>query len=253
MFIAFLDDTNRVKDGWHARGGFILKECYLIDMENDFIDILIKHGVPIDNPGVNTEIKWSLSTKSWIRNNIKGNKRVELYNELLSLIDKYEAALIIAAFHYKRLERWTINKAKQESYIYLLERIQSFAAFNNETALVICDNEDDKRKTRERIREIFILVSKGSPYIPLKNIYRHIWAVDSEYHAGIQLADLIVGITLCLLVGKVRWALKCWSNLKGRFMYIEEIPKPRRYGMSILPSYYYPKILRKFDPYGATY
>ena len=255
MLVAFLDGTNTPKRGWFALGGIVIEGSKLLDLETGFLRKLRKAGVPIEDPSVNTEVKWSLPNDSWIRENLCDEKREELYKALLKHAFALDSKIIGAIFNWSNMtdrqtgRPYTRDMARDKAYEHVFERIQAVASDRQEVALVICDLEGDTKKTRERVKKTFELVRKGSPYKSLKNIYQHVWPVDSRYHAGIQVADLCMGITGCMVAGARKYAQRYWDVLRGHFLVLGNLDEPQKWGLSILPTPVREHFLSEYNPY----
>lgn len=247
--IAFLDDTKSPEDGWFGLGGLILDGTDLMRLEASFETILKNAGVPVDDESIDTEVKWSPGKNNWIRQNLKGDKRVKLYRTMLNACGELESVLVAAVFNYGIITGWDDSRARDEAFVHVFERIQAYAQHKRAIALIICDLEEDPKKTKERIKHTFELVRAGSKYKGLGNIYKHVWAVDSKYHAGCQIADLVVGITGCMVSGKTQWASRYWDLFRGWFFQIP-LDEPQKYGLSILPTPTRKRFIEEYDPYG---
>src|SRR3990172_465986 len=247
MVISFLDDCKI--DDWLGQCGLIVGQDKLLAMENEFVDILRASGVPVDAPGLDTEVKWSPSKGNWIRENL-GEKRSALYEKLLSLIKKHDMKLVGAVLGYGIIKDWTEEKAREQAFIHTFERIQTCAEILNTPVMIICDSETDPKATKTRIKETFQLVRTGTDYMPLKHIYGHAWFAESQRHAGIQLADLITGITTSMVAGKQKFAAPLWSKLQGSFARHKSLNIPQKWGLSILPTPQREEFVGQYNPYG---
>jgi len=250
VLVAFLDDC-RPASGWIARGGLIVEGDRLLELECAFSSILREAGIPIDDPSLDTEVKWSPRPGNWIRECYEGD-RTALYRRLLGVVSTYKVSLLAAVFNYADMDTWDEDHAYGEGFVYTFERVQFCAEAAKTPAIVICDNETDRKSTQDRVSETFALVKSGSRYVPLNNIYGHAWAVDSRRHAGIQLADLVVGITGCMVAGKQHYAAKLWPLLQGQFAWLKKLRReiPQRWGLSILPKPLLSPFIKEWNPYG---
>lgn len=251
MLVVFLDESH-IKKEYLGRCGVALLDSQLLPLESAFREQLKAAGVPLDHPDVDTEVKWSPRQRNWIRKNLDDETRRTLYRNLLALLDKHNAKLIGAVFHYSRMKGWDVDRAHTESYKYVFERIEFHAQRLCQTALVIVDSEGGSKSTMQRVTETFNLVRSGSKYTQLKSIYKHVWPAKSERHAGIQLADLVVGITTRMVAGEHTYANEYWDLLQGRFMSCEKGDKrqPQQFGLQILPSNERKTFIKNHDPYG---
>jgi hypothetical protein len=73
-------------------GGVQITAEQIGDIENEINELCIKYCFPDGE-----EFKWSPSRDSYMRNNIKGERRVDFYNKLFEISTKYEATAIVVA------------------------------------------------------------------------------------------------------------------------------------------------------------
>ncbi len=252
MLVVFLDESHIRGTGYLGRCGVAVEDGQLLPMETAFREILSRAGVPLNDPGLDVEVKWSPRHGNWIRENLDANQRRQLYRDLLTLLAAHDTRLIGAIFHYANIAAWSadVNRARRESYIHVFERIEFHAQRQSQPALVVADHEDDPISTRQRVTETFELVRSGSEYLQLGSIYKHVWPAESERHAGIQLADLVAGITTCMVANQQNYASQYWDLLRGRFAYYREPDVPQRFGLSILPSNEREVFIGNHHPYG---
>jgi len=81
--ILFIDDTEQYKK-YVGIGGVIFHDDHLNGLSNLFKWKKASHNIPSEE-----EIKWHPSKNSWIANNLKDDKRVSAYFDILSLIKSF--------------------------------------------------------------------------------------------------------------------------------------------------------------------
>lgn len=249
MLITYFDDCNHGERKFFGRLGVAFADEKILQLENEFRSCLAYYKVPIDDDSIDIEVKWSPPRGNWIRENLNADGRIALYRDLLTLIKAAEGLVIGCIFDYGSIKDWDLDEARRQAYIHTFERINFLAAKRGETALVITDNDEDKRTTKERVSETFSLVKKGTPYLELDRIYKHSWPVESERHAGIQLADLLCGVVTHMVAGSEEYAGKYWDLVRGQFMFFGDPNIPQRFGLSILPSPLRDHFVARCDPY----
>lgn len=257
MLVVFLDGTNTPeRTGWFVLGGIIVSDKNLLALEAEFNATLKSAGVPVDQPGLDLEVKWSPRKGNWIRDNLNGEARKQLYRDLLKAAFSLDGKIVAAVLNWGKMthrssgKKFDETRARDLAYELVFERVQAYARQFDEIALVICDREEESRRTRDRVRRTGKLVRKGSPYVRLDRIYKHVWPADSRDHAGLQIADLCVGILGSLAVNKVRFARDLWDCLQRNFAVLKDPKKPEDWGLAILPSPLRKRFLAEWAPYG---
>lgn len=251
MNIAFIDDAETHDRYWFGLGGFVMPGANLLDLEHDFVRALKNVNVPVEDKKVDTEVKWSPGRSNWFRRNLVGDERRKLYTKLLEISIRHGGVFLSSLFYNKGITIWRHGEYRDQAYIYLLERIEQYAATSGEPMIVICDMENDFKKSRERISKCLNLIQNGSEYLDFNYIYRHPWAVDSKHHAGSQIADLIAGITVNIAGNQMDYAGQYKEILRGKFMNLKEVSArtPQRYGVSVIPSQERSDVIRRLHPY----
>lgn len=257
MLVVFLDGTNTPeRAGWFVLGGVVIADEGLLPLEEAFTATLKKAGVPVEQEGLDLEVKWSPRRGNWIRENLSGDDREDLYCDLLKTAFGLGCRIVAAVLNWEGMtdrrtrRKYSGDEARDVAYELVLERVQAHAHQVEETALVICDCEEEPETTRERVRRTIQLVRKGSHYIKLDRIYKHVWPADSRHHAGIQIADLCMGVLGSLAAGKARYAQNYWELLQGNFVVLGTGKTPQDWGLAILPSPLRETFLKGWNPYG---
>lgn len=257
MLVVFLDGTNTPEPtGWFVLGGIVVLDKNLLELESEFKATLRNSGVPVDQPGLDLEVKWSPKKGNWLRDNLDSEARKKLYRDLLTTAFGLGCRAVGAILNWGAMthrssgRRYDEARARDFAYELVLERIQAYARELDEIALVICDCEEEQRRTRDRVRRTGELVRVGSAYVALDRIYKHVWPADSRDHVGIQIADLCVGVLGSLAVGKARYARDYWDRLQRNFVVLEAKQTPQDWGLAILPSPLRRRFLKEWAPYG---
>ncbi|MBN2135845.1 MAG: DUF3800 domain-containing protein [Acidobacteria bacterium] len=229
-----MDESKQNK--WLGFGGILIDSSKLLKFDRTFYSTLRNHNVPVNEGSSDDlkkiEIKWSLNN-GWIKENLRADAKVRLYVDILNLINEFEITLISSEFDLPESRNfgYSEEKCRDESYIYLYERIEKYCELNKQTAFVIVDQETDPKTNLKRIKENYNLIKQGTKYVPLNHIYGHGFPISSYMHPGSQLADLIVGITTAFISNNQdKYAEQHWKYLKGKFMLLD-INTPQRYGL----------------------
>jgi hypothetical protein len=181
---------------------------------------------------------------------VEEGRREELYRDLLGLLDTRGAAIVGALLHHSEMQDYDEERAYEAAYIHTFERVDALAEVKREPVIIVVDSESGKVKANERVRQTLQLVRKGTQYKVLEWIYQHVWAVDSRYHAGIQLADVIAGITVAMASGNSVFAKPLWPALQGRFKRLKGNRTPQQWTLSILPTPDREAFIDLCNPYG---
>jgi len=165
MLIAFFDDSKTKYKDWFGIGGFIINGEKLLDFDKKFKEILKHSGAPINDPSIDTEIKWSLKKGNWIRDNLDPTVRIFLYSKLLSLLNEFDATLLGTLFHTGRISKDNWNKwpddkdvlknVRIEAYTHAFERVQEWSKNQSQSCIVICDATSDKRSDKQLVQDSF--------------------------------------------------------------------------------------------------
>lgn len=212
MNILFIDDTEQVEKRYVAIGGVIFHDERIENLFSMFSSIKSIYGMPSDE-----EIKWSPRRDSWIYRNLVGDKRIAAYSHLLSLVSMFSGRAIIAVT-LRDMTSFNPVEAKWKCIEFITERFQFFLqAQEDKNGIIIADfpgsGEDEKRL----LADYYQLLDEGTDYVKPSNVVMNLLTTESHLNPGLQIADLVVGVTTAMCTPRNDYASNFWhivaSNL----------------------------------------
>lgn len=252
---AFVDSCHR-KDHVIAIGCILVPCDRLPVVEAKIEEKLVDLGFPAaDFTQLNgVELKWNDNKDSlWRGLNLEGygNDKHLAKADLLKIAIDHNCEPLYSAVHYGET-RQSQEEASEQAIKMLLEVIEENMERANSTAFVASDADGSKDDQRDMIKEHFELVRNGTEYRELSKIHRYMWQVDSCHSYGVQLADLVAGITCDATCEISEYGLPAYDTaLKGKFLLNRhlELTHPQRFGVSILPSTLRKELVSKMSFY----
>ncbi len=221
MKILFVDDCYRKDTKFLGHGGFCIDAMSLRSLASDFSELKESYGIPDD-----IELKWSPGKGHYLRTHFEGNRQ-ELYKEAILLLGKHEANVICAVHHLGqcygiKLHRWTIKRAilwaAKQQFKFLVERFEKpHLQENNDVGMIIADHYGDKKGETAIIEETNLAVIFGTRFQKIQRICMLPLMARSKDCPFLQLADLIIGITVCSLANS-EYATNLFHDLALLFL-----------------------------------
>jgi hypothetical protein len=214
MQIFFADDSaqtsaRRGMGKLVAFGGVLVPSDRLKSLGNGIDQICLAHGIP---PG--EEIKWSPRKGSWIYQNLQGDQRLTCYSAILQTAVEHGCKAIVAACDYELRNlkpEWGFERCVQ----YALERVSTHLAASTEEALIVADRPSGGHKEADQFLAAFTEHLASTHNHMLEQTFSmNLLTAPSNMLRGLQLADLVVAITTCMLAGQSKWAAQYFDPVK---------------------------------------
>jgi hypothetical protein len=226
MRFLFIDDS-RQKDQVNENkeyvgyGGFCIDAIKVKSFNTDFYAIRKKYHIPR-----NIELKWSPDKDHFLNKKFKGS-RENLFKEILLLLSKYDANILCAVHdinecHGVKLHNWKINQAilwaTKEQFKYLVERLEKpYLEENDDIGLIITDHYSNRKEESNLIEQSKFYINHGTEFQKFDKICLAPLTTSSKDSPPIQLADLIIGITVGSLANST-YALKFFNDISLLFL-----------------------------------
>lgn len=226
MKFLFIDDS-RQKDRKNENkeylgyGGFCIDAIKVKSLSTDFYAIREKYNIP-----GNIELKWSPDKDHFLNKEFKEG-RGNLFKEILLLLSKHDANILCAVHdinecHGIKLYDWEINQAilwaTKEQFKYLVERFERpYLEENNDTGLIIADHYSNRKEESNLIKQSKFYINHGTEFQKFNKICLTPLTTSSKDSPFIQIADLIIGITVGSLANNTH-ALKLFDDISVLFL-----------------------------------
>jgi len=226
MRFLFIDDS-RQKDQKNENkeyvgyGGFCIDAIKVKSLNADFYTIREEYNIPR-----NIELKWSPDKDHFLNKKFKGN-REELFKKILLLLSKYDASILCAVHdinecHGIKLYGWKINQAilwaTMEQFKYLVERFEKpYLEENDDIGLIIADHYSNRKEESNLIKQSKFYINHGTEFQKFNKICLTPLTTSSKDLPFIQIADLIIGITVGSLANSMH-ALKLFDDISVLFL-----------------------------------
>jgi len=222
MKVLFLDDSFLSTHNYQGYGGFCVDADKIRELSNELQALKKNKGIPWD-----VELKWSPPKNHYLRKKFKGSRQ-ELYRDALRILRKFEARLFCVIHDLSKcygmtMYGWTEDKTKlwaaKEQLKYLAERFQH-TYLENEKAegLIISDNYASRKGEKTILKQATEDLITGTFFQKLDRVSMVPLMADSKYCFPIQLADLVVGITVSFFAGG-KYALELFPEIVELFAY----------------------------------
>ena len=219
MELFFADDSTHkgVRDGMGkiiSFGGVFVSPEALMPLEQQITDICQKkYAIPEGE-----EIKWSPKKKSWIYENLHGEKRTECYREIIQAALDHGVKAIVICWDEGRTtlkgER-AFNKALD----FAFERISVHLEKQDTIGLMIADRPGGSHKQDEAFLSDFLeRVNNGTVHVGPDRVALNILTTPSHLVKHLQLADLVTSITAAMVAGHDRYAGELFPLVKKMFI-----------------------------------
>jgi hypothetical protein len=210
--ILFIDDTEQFNKGYVGIGGVIFHDEYINSLFSSFNQKMALHNIPSD-----VEIKWSPPKGSWIAQNLLNDSRVSAYSDILGLISPFKGKIIVAVVQTGAPTHNPVE-AKWDCIKFVTERFQFYLqTHDDKKGLIIADFPGSRKEELQLLQDYHKLLKDGTKYVKPSNIIMNLLTTESHLNPGLQVADLVVGITTSMCTPQRDYASKYWSLLKRDF------------------------------------
>jgi len=211
MHILFLDDSSRERAKFVGIGGVIFHDSCISSLGQLFDATKERHGIPLDE-----EIKWSPKRDSWIYNNLAKDKRGAAYSEFLNLVRVYGGTVLVAVMR-KDITSFDTRGAKWQCIEFVSERFQFFLQHQEDRyGIIIADFPGSGSEEKNLLTNYHELRQKGTRFVKLSKIVMNLLTTESQWHPGLQIADLIVGVTTAMCTAHSAYASPFWNIVKEK-------------------------------------
>ena len=229
--LTFLDDsrfeqttsTGRTRN-WYGYGGLAIPDRSLATFDTNFLTLRKTYGFPRRlPPGSNNltlekycEVKYSPGKTQWMKTGLTDTRRARFIADLFKLVNSAEGSLLISCYD-EGADDCGEREAKRRALENLYERITEAATKSTEIGIVICDFEGSGEQVTRLIAQATGIARIGTWYrqdIHTK-LYPVLLTASSELHAGLQIADITMGIFRGMLCGETKYAPKHWESVQA--------------------------------------
>lgn len=203
MKALFLDDSYLREQKFTGLGGFCLDARSIRALSDDFCELKRSYGIP-----QSVEIKWSPPPDHYLRKKFRGS-RFMLYADVLSLLHKHKGTVLCAVHGLKycygvRIHSWKYERARRwavaEQIKFLAERFQkTYLEPEDKYGLIVSDSYASREGEESIINTCMCQIQTGTFFQKLIRIALTPLMTDSKYCIPIQIADVIIGITVSYL------------------------------------------------------
>ena len=225
MKFLFLDDSKQKVKGknWEyvGYGGFCIDSEEIKNLESDFYTIRKKHDIP-----QHIELKWSPNKRHFLNKEFKG-ERETLFREIMVLLSKYNAKILCAVHDINecydvKSNNWSIEQAylwaTNEQLKFLIEKFENpYLEENDDIGLIIADHYGNKKGEYSLIKQSRLYIHYGTELQTFNRICLTPLTASSKDSPFIQIADLVIGITVGSLANSI-YAMKLFDNISLIFL-----------------------------------
>ena len=208
----FIDDTGQNKDKYVGSGGVIFQDECINNLFSMFRNKKEAYGIPDEE-----EIKWSPRRNSWIFENLRDDRRISAYTDILGLVRLFKGKLLVAVAQRDTSKQSSIE-VKWKCIEYVTERFQFYLqAHEDRKGLIIADFAGSGKEEKKLLQDYYQLLKKGTKYVKPSNIVMNLLTTESHLNPALQIADLVVGITTGMCTPRRNYALQYWDIVKRNF------------------------------------
>jgi len=208
----FIDDTGQNKDKYVGIGGVIFQDECINNLFSMFRSRKEAYSIPAEE-----EIKWSPRKNSWIFENLRGDRRISAYTNILGLVRLFKGKLLVAVAQ-RDTSKQSLIEAKWKCIEYITERFQFYLqAHEDKKGLIIADSVGSGKEEKKLLQDYYQLLKKGTKYVKPSNILMNLLTTESHLNPALQIADLVVGITTGMCTPQRNYARRYWDIVKRNF------------------------------------
>lgn len=192
-----------------AMGGLFLPEASLRPLRDRIDTLCAECGLP---PG--TELKWSPGNGNWIRDNLKGESRCELYARAIRAARELDGRAIVVVWDTGRTTLQG-EKALRKTIDYLFERITIHLADRHQLGLIVCDRPGGGKQQEDALLEDVVgTMEQGTEYVKSTQVVLNLLTTPSQLSRHLQVADLITGSTTAMVAGDSPFAPSVFAEVR---------------------------------------
>jgi len=207
--ILFIDDTGQNKDKYVGIGGVIFQDECINNLFGMFRSKKEAYGIPAEE-----EIKWSPRRNSWIFENLRDDRRISAYSDILKLVGMHGGTVMVAVLQ-RDVTSFDLIQAKWKCIEFITERFQFFLqAREDKNGIIIADVPGSGRDEKKLLSDYYLFLDKGTSYVKPSNIIMNLLTTKSHLNPGLQIADLIIGITTAMCIEQSDFASNFWPIVK---------------------------------------
>lgn len=150
-----------------------------------------------------------------IANNLVGDRRILAYSDILDLIRLFHGKEIVAVWR-RDITPYDLTESKWKCIEFVTERFQFFLqAQDDRNGIIIADFPGSGAEEKKLLSDYYQLLENGTKYVKPTNIIMNLLTTESHLSPGLQLADLVVGITTAMCTDGRKYAQDYWHVVKN--------------------------------------
>jgi hypothetical protein len=217
VLLLFLDDAaqrncSRERVGrLVAAGGILIDASKSRALETALDELCLKnYGFPKGAP-----FKWSPSKDHWMRENLTGERREQLFNEALKLVAQHGATGIVTVSDTtKGLASGKASTAEMDVLVMTLARFDW--ALAQDVGMVIVARPPGGRSDEDKFLVACAeLLNQGTDYVSFKKLATNVLTMPFDNSRLLQVADLVVSISTAVIAGHTEFAGKIFPAVKS--------------------------------------
>jgi hypothetical protein len=217
MHILFLDDSMQAsrRPGMGkvcSVGGILVPDDKLQVLKNRFNHTKEWLNIPDD-----CEVKWSIGGKGSHSNflrSLEGDARQSLYTGLVQTVSAAECKVVVASLDLDGtgLDATTASSRALE---FVLERATNYLKPRSSFGIVVMDKPGGGHSSDTKLlTTTYETIKQGTGYVNFTQFPMTPVTTYSHLEPGLQIADVVVGITTVMVVGNYQYAKEPFSNIK---------------------------------------
>jgi hypothetical protein len=191
-------------------GGIFLDETQLRPLK-DAMDVLCTEaGVP-----AGTELKWSPPRGNWIRDQLKGPARTELYCRVVRTAREMGGRAVVVVWDTGRT-RLQGPDALRRVVRYLFERVTMHLEDRGQRGIIVADRPSGggRRDEDALLEDVVGPLERGTNYVKSTQIVMNLVTTPSHLSRYLQVADLIVGCATSMVAGDGQFAPPLFDEVR---------------------------------------
>ncbi len=227
MYLLFLDESGAESEPMFALGGVAVRASDWEALRRMWDGVLREHAWPFDK-----KVKWHGTRSGEVPPSLADALLAALAGTPITCFVTVLRPLAGKETHPGLFE--TSEDTYATALTFVAERFQRFLAREDSYGVIILDSR--RREVDDRMRRFFDrLQREGTPFADLERIVDSLLLGPSHYSLGLQVADLIVGMTLAAQRGPgdaTRW----FKQLSPRFARHPDTSEIEGVGLKVFPS-----------------
>ena len=180
-----------------ALGGVYVPSESVSSLETVLNDHCRDYGFPEGE-----EFKWSPSRNHWMRTHLLDQERSRFFIEALDLADELGTSVIAVVVDTHARSATGARPAAHDAANMLIERVNTFAAENRRTCLMIMDRAGGGRREEESlVAHCTETLRDGTDYVLPDRFAMGPFTADSSRIRLLQLADLVISCVTAHIAG----------------------------------------------------